>query len=343
MTHVVPLPSKKKHKKLVCASCQAKFYKNEQCQCSPTTSHNFPSVSYKSSTINYHDIDVFTNKKRSDNDENNKKRELIITLIVNNKIPSQYYDNSTEWSNLKKGVDEYIEQLCNKTNIQQVKTIECIPKAGRNHHYDFKIVINKTNKFSVEFKFNAASVNDTPQFVSPMKPSQYLESSYEDYYYNNYFKNLVEKYDLPLPTKEDYMKQIHSNKPECLKLHQLKYYCGCKKSSKYTGCEKDIEFYETAKKISHKSITTFITQYGLKKEKLSEYLIQTQTDKYYMLYKDNTFHLETINLDDYIITEIIKDPTYNRYKAKTKTGNELKILLRWKNGLGIAFPSFQIS
>ena len=62
-----------------------------------------------------------------------------------------------------------------------------------------------------------------------------------------------------------------------------------------------------------------------------------------MLYKDSCIYLQTIQLDNYIITEIIKDPEFNRYKAKTKIGKQLKILLRWKNGNGIAFPSFQIS
>ena len=33
----------------------------------------------------------------------------------------------------------------------------------------------------------------------------------------------------------------------------------------------------------------------------------------------------------------------SRYIAKTKTNGNLIILLRWKNGNGIAFPSFQIS
>ena len=62
-----------------------------------------------------------------------------------------------------------------------------------------------------------------------------------------------------------------------------------------------------------------------------------------MLYKNKNISLQTINLDDYIITEIKKDPKYSRYIAFTKTGKKLKILLRWKNGNGIAFPSFQIS
>ena len=62
-----------------------------------------------------------------------------------------------------------------------------------------------------------------------------------------------------------------------------------------------------------------------------------------MLYKNERFYLETINTDNYIITEITKEPKKYRYIAKTKSDINLKILLRWKNGNGIAFPSFQIS
>ena len=195
----------------------------------------------------------------------------------------------------------------------------------------------------IEFKCNASCVNDTPQFVSPMKPSQYLDSSYEEYYYNYYFTPLVNRYNLSLPTKEEYLKYIHSTKPQCLEEHQNKYYRGCIKSSKYSGNDDDIHFYESSKKTSYDSISTFISKYGLKQDKLTEYLLETQKNKYYMLYKDGKINLETINLDDYIITEIIKDPNKNRYIAKTKSGKHLKILLRWKNGNGIAFPSFQIS
>ena len=62
-----------------------------------------------------------------------------------------------------------------------------------------------------------------------------------------------------------------------------------------------------------------------------------------MLYKDGRFNMETVNLEHYIITNITKDASKNRYIAKTKTNGNLIILLRWKNGNGIAFPSFQIS
>jgi len=299
-------------------------------------------LEYRNDTIIFNDINVFTDNSREKNDLYNKKRENIISCILNNKIPEKYYTLSPRWNKLKTGIFLFIEELCKKKGIIY-NDIKCIPKAGRVHHYDFEIVINHVEVIKVEFKFNTSCVNNTPQFVSPMKPSQYLESSYEEYYYDNYFINLVNKYNLLLPTKEEYLKYIHSTSPVCLKVHQEKYYRGCKKSSKYSGDENDIEFYESSKKTSHDSIMKFISKYDIDKDKLTKYLLDTQKNKFYMLYKDGKFYLEIMDEYDYIITEITKDPEKNRYMAKTKSHSNLKILLRWKNGNGIAFPSFQIS
>lgn len=329
-------------KRLILKCCRAKLWKGEKCKCKENKNKLEP-IECRSDKIKYIDINVFKCKNRSKNDSNNKKRENIISCIINNKIPEEYYTSSLSWSSLKNETFIYIEKLCKNRDITCINTIECIHKAGRGHHYDFKLIINNSEEFMLEFKFNASVVNDAPQFVSPMKPSQYLDSSYEEYYYNNYFIYLVNDYKLNLPKKEEYMKHLHSTKPQCLKEHQEKYYRGCIKSSKYSGEENDINFYESSKKASHDSIKNFISNYDINKDKLTKYLLETQINKYYMLFKDGKFYLETINLDNYIIAEIIKEPEKNRYIAKTKSNRILKILLRWKNGNGIAFPSFQIS
>jgi hypothetical protein len=59
-----------------------------------------------------------------------------------------------------------------------------------------------------------------------------------------------------------------------------------------------------------------------------------------MLYKSNKFHKQIVNIDDYELVRYEKYPERFRYSA---SGNEINILLRWKNGNGIAFPAFQIS
>lgn len=300
-------------------------------------------IEYNNMIISYNDIHVFSNKKRSDNDKNNKIRENIIGSISNDKIPNEYYKYSHKWLKLKKVICLYIKNLCYTKNIYYCNKVQCIHKAGRNHHYDFKFIVNDCHVFDIEFKFNASCVNETPQFVSPMKPSQYLTGSYEEYYYEKYFKFIVQEYNLQLPSKEEYLKQIHSPKPKCLIEHQKKYYCGCKNSSKYTGETSDIEFYEKLKKVSSESIKCFIEEFDINREKLTEYLQSTQKGKYYMLYKNDTFYLQTVDYQDYIIEDISKDAKFNRFIATTKSNKKIKILLRWKNGNGIAFPSFQIS
>jgi len=43
------------------------------------------------------------------------------------------------------------------------------------------------------------------------------------------------------------------------------------------------------------------------------------------------------------MTNIIGISNNNSLILKNKNGNFIKVLLRWKNGIGIAFPALQIS
>ena len=287
-------------------------------------------------------INVFKHSSRRLNDENNKMRENIIMSIINNNIPDDFYLD-LEWKKTKQGIDDYLLKLIPKP----YNSIICKTKAGRKYNYDFNIKV-EYNDFTnedlhIEFKHNASSINNLPQFVSPMNPSQYLSQSYENYYYEYYLPIITKTSGLDIPMKEEYMNQIHSNKPLCMKAYQELYYQGCSKSSKYTGNPEHVKFYELAKKISKTSIEKFIIETDLNIDLLSKYLYDSQKDKNYMLYLDNVFYLQKININDYMIEKVVKNEKMSRYDCYTKTGKKLKILLRWKNGNGIAFPAFQIS
>jgi hypothetical protein len=62
-----------------------------------------------------------------------------------------------------------------------------------------------------------------------------------------------------------------------------------------------------------------------------------------MLYSEGTFIKQCVNLDDYVIVDVVKNPQKFRYECVSKNGKKITVLLRWKNGNGIAFPAFQIS
>lgn len=62
-----------------------------------------------------------------------------------------------------------------------------------------------------------------------------------------------------------------------------------------------------------------------------------------MLYSGKSFILQKDNIDDYRIDKVHKNANKYRYECISKSGKTINILLRWKNGNGIAFPAFQIS
>jgi hypothetical protein len=322
---------------------------------------------YLGQTITIESIDVFhtiTSSKRQHNDKNNKLRESIIAAIINNDVPSEYYD-SPKWGELKTSVNDFLQRCATETTQtgsdggSLYSHVKCIPAAGRTHSYDFSIQFTygdennndmdchpppTTTIHKVEFKYNAKKVSDTPQFVSPMKPSQYLSSCYEEYFYDNYLTKIAIEVCVALPSRDEWLKQIHNTSPICVRHLQDKYYAGCRESSQFTNTADDIAFYKLCKKYACESIQTFIATADLDIEKLSEYLTESQRDKIYMLYTPgNGITLQRVNPSDYKIVSYTKNPKRSRYDCLTESGKKIKVLLRWKNGNGIAFPAFQIS
>ena len=290
--------------------------------------------------IKYFDINI--SSSRNSNDLNNKKRELIICTIINKETPDIYFKKSSRWFNLKKELDNFISQLANKYSIKNILSLKCRQKAGRNNYHDFDLIINDII-IKIEFKFNSSSIAETPQFVSPMKLSQYLSYNFEEFHYDNYFTKLNTKYGIDIPDKKIYLAKIHSTNPKCISNIQEKYYKGCNVSSKFTNNKEDIEFYNYMKCISKDCIIDFIEKYELDIHKLNEYLSKSQENKIYMMYKNSKIYFIENNPDDYNIVSYVKEPNLSRYKAQSKSGKNVKILIRWKNGNGVAFPALQIS
>ena len=285
---------------------------------------------------------------RSRNDENNKLREAVISAIINKKVPEAYY-KTARWRDLKQTVDGFLHQCMDGGG--GYTDVECSQAAGRGNNYDFLLTFTGMDgakkEYKVEFKFNASKISDTPQFVSPMKPSQYLSSSYEEYFYDNYMATISAAAQTETPIRAEWLKQIHNNTPRCMKQIQDKYYAGCSGSSQFTNAADDIAFYNLCKRQAKDSITTFIAKNELDAAKLSQYLHESQNGKVYMLFQPSSsgpqITLQTVDSADYTIVGYTKTPEKARYECVTETGKKIRILLRWKNGNGIAFPAFQIS
>jgi hypothetical protein len=308
--------------------------------------NNLPNIYYNKRWIVYRDINAFVASSKKDNDKNNKIRESIIGAIINNKIPEKYYKYSRRWVTLKRATELYVYELvnlqpCNISNISN-NNIRLIHKGSRKYNYDFTIIANDT-EYNIELKFNAENIEDAPQFVSPIKTDKYMSQSYEEYYYDNYLPQLISRDNDKYPERNIYLKEIHGNKPKCMNYFQDVYYKGCKKSSRYTGDKESADFYELSNNIDKISRKAFVNIADLNIRALSQYLQETQKNKIYMLYKNNRFHIQIANIEDYELVRWERYPEKFKYIAYSASGKHIDILLRWKNGNGIAFPAFQIS
>ena len=302
--------------------------------------------------LKYTDIAVWDQNSqmitRNQNDNNNKIRENILHLLINDRIPHSYFIYSRRWSNLRETLSLVIDEIfmcLNDNDNDTYDQISCNLKGGRNNYNDLTLTYYTNNNeisVKVEFKYGVSKISQCPQFVSPSKPSKYLSNNFESDYYEKELPKLCKKAGMSLPLKDDYLKDIHGNKPKCMLSLQEKYYRGAKSSSKYTGNSEDIDFYHHCKNVSKAHIKRFIDATELDIAVLSAYLNETQSDKYYLLYSNHRFHLEVMDPGNFQITSVKKESELSRYQCKTKMGLTLNILLRWKNGNGIAYPAFQI-
>jgi hypothetical protein len=298
----------------------------------------------KISFINYF-ITGTKNSNRSLNDLNNKIRENIIYCMKY--INEEYLSDPEyggEWVKLKTSFEANMKYICPTYHSYNIEH-----KAGRKYNYDYLIFFfDESDKIiseeKLEFKFNALAIHDAPQYVSPMNPSQYLSQPFEDYYYDNYLIYLLPQFGLEIPDRTLYLNTIHSNCPKCMEPAQILYYQGSRQSSKYDiDNERAKKIYQRCNEASRECLTTFINVTNLDIDKLSKYLLKSQENKNYLLYKNGEFKIQTANNKDFIISSYSKNGKKSRYEGITNTGKKINILLRWKNGNGIAYPAFQIS
>ena len=124
-----------------------------------------------------------TTGRREDNDAINKQRESIVMDIMNDDIPLDYYSKSPNWNILRNNVHGFLQSI-----VPFYLSVKAFKRAGRGFHCDFCVNFTLADGSilakKVEWKYGATSIVECPQWVSPMKPSQYLTGSFEEYYYD---------------------------------------------------------------------------------------------------------------------------------------------------------------
>tara|TARA_B100000575_G_scaffold261317_1_gene234892 strand:+ start:327 stop:1454 length:1128 start_codon:yes stop_codon:yes gene_type:complete len=279
-------------------------------------------------TICESDYSYFQETSTKDrNDAYNKKREVIICDLINKKIPEEFY-SSPHWENLRQKLEICIQnEILPKLGIEDMESIWCHVKAGRNHSYDFLLKINDKECF-LEFKYGSECVNDIPQIASLMKPSQYLEENFESYFYDDYLPKLAQAGNLTIPDKEEYLKTIHRNEVKCME--------------HFKRLSRDDETFKyLCRSIEKDAVNKFINEVDPKLSTISEYLKIKQKDKIYLLYKDGKFTTETVNEGLFQLVSVVERQD-RCYVCETANGMKLSMRLRFKNGSSLQFPALDV-
>ena len=281
--------------------------------------------------LHFTDIDTFyLNKNRSQNDENNNIREYIFYCFTLNKIPSKWNNISLKWSRLHQCVNELTMELY-KTKSSNI-SIEI--KGGRMYNYDFLTIYKNITK-KLEFKHNVSKISACPQFLS-MSSNNFIEKNtitYHCFFYDNYISQIAKLYGIVRPDKDEYILYIHRSKYSNHLFFQ----------TLYDVENVDLNKKKIKKEIVKKSIYEYLKIVKINVPSLVNKLQETQYNKFFILWNKKKFIIDKINKNELTILNIIEIKNKNTLVFKTNSNTKIKMLLRWKNHLGVLYPAWQIS
>lgn len=265
------------------------------------------------------------------NDANNRLREDILCIL--HQVPEHFVlDNEygTEWATLSMKWKDFLKTLC----PHEYDDIE-VKKIANQQQYDLDIQFKKQNQIvhSVlgEFKHNSKTLSSLPQYYSAPEKKGYIPVRYAEYFYDNYLDQICELVHIPKLQKDTYMKYIYQSR------YNVHRFFEDLKNSEET-------YYREKQALVRTSIKEYLAQYAnqLSLETLTTDILPQQ-NKTFILWDCNQFRSDKIHPDELQLEEIEKVYRNNTIIVKSKAGTKHKLLLRWRNHLGVLFPAWQIS
>jgi hypothetical protein len=290
----------------------------------------------------FHEADInvmFDVCTKSNNDNSNKMRELLLERIFTH-VPESHFEDETygeKWKTVRSEWKAFIE-----TAHPEHDTFEVHRKAGRGYNYDFDVVYKRDDdpdyRFTlpVEFKFNTPNLYKLPQILSlGCLPNVFLLVSYQEYYYDNYLQEYV------------------ALDPEITPIPERSVYLSCVKGSNY-NCNpffqvlKERESFEQKKKaeVVDRSIQTYLERFGpeIRVPDVMKKIHESQANKLFAMWHRGKFTSDSLTLSlETVAATVFHGNTKNTIRLRMPDNREFHMLLRWKNHKGVLLPAWQIS
>jgi hypothetical protein len=306
-----------------------------------------------SDSITVEDISYFTEsskgKGRDSNDARNAKREKILIDLFNNKLGA-YLDDpkyGASWKALDSSFREAVLKIVERNCGSSTGDIRLQRKAGRKNHNDFSIVVNRTIKIPLEFKYGADVIDGLPEYLNASGKEPFHSDLYASFFYKNYVPRIHTLYGIkqPLLTEDEYVKGVHTDKPS----HKwLKALVVADRTD--TPNRKDKKGHGPLKKQLDVLVKDSIEQYldavkdSICLEKITEKLSSTQNNKHFLLYKNGKFLHDRFDPAEFVAARIAGIKNKNTLLIESsKSSTVHHFLLRWKNHNGIMYPAWQVS
>jgi hypothetical protein len=273
---------------------------------------------------------------REANGANNDKREAILKAV----LKEEHYRESEEygryWGLLHERLLEAAGEICPEGG----ELLKMEHKGGRKWNYDYQFTYSGGQVVKVEYKYGESSIQSLPQFYQKETNVGFLPGFAEAYYDSVVSCHPLyaeESVGVAVPGRAAYMKEVYKNESKNA------YFVRLKKKTKA-----DNEFY---KQLNENVATPFLKEWLGKHYKnvdcgmLGELLKKSQTGKVYLLWKDGEFNVERIEDAEYENLSVVGvGAKGNTLVIRSGSGAyEFHMLLRWKNGIGLLKPAWQIS
>ena len=344
-----------------CGSCNSEGHKSTSKKCpnyvaKPRVKKEKVKIEKNTITLKAQDILLFTEspkgKGRDPNDSSNKIREKILVETVRGNTEQFTNDpvHKEAWSAFIKATKDAVKEVAKYINIDSYDKIEVESKGGRSKNIDLLLTFfihgKEPIKISLEFKFNATCIKNIPEWFNPAANKDFHNTYYAEFYYDNYLVQLrdIYKIKVPLPSKEDYVKYIHSDTPKgefLIALDAADRLDSPTRKKKATNGP----LLKLANDLYIQSSLGFLNKVKdqTKLDVITQEFQRANNDKVFLLYCSGKFYLDSISPDELIAKSVVEIKNDNTLVIQTAEENtQHHMLLRWKNHNGILFPAWQV-
>jgi hypothetical protein len=290
---------------------------------------------------------------RASNDSENKLREYFVCAVLNRRSEGRSamrdgIRRNNDFDKLTKALDDAVRDIDSLQPELRSWALENVEgRGGRGHNYDFVFTFSQgpeRKEVKVELK-KGRSIYDQPQFLQAYVNSQGIlvpeAINYAEYFFDNYFHELRRISGCSSVEKTHYLRGVYGTSYNEIPFRELKTFV-----SEASSREKLLD-------LQHRSIDTYLARLVNDKTQIDFANLQKrlfeQLDKVFLSWNPAVFEFSwerfserSLKLTGEVKGKAGRDDRLNTVVLPTSTGQEIHMLLRWKNNPCVKGPAWQI-